>query len=170
MKLYELGGEWKTIEAELEANGGEVTPELAARMEAIEESLSEKIDRYYRLIRNAESAADALKAEAKALTERAKGFESTADGIKAHLLEGLQALGHPVGAANKLLTPDGTHHVYLAENPPSVVVPEGFDVATLPRELTKVSVTMDKSALLKLPREEWPEGVKVERKTSLRIK
>lgn len=173
MKLYELPSEWAAIEDELYENGGELTEELSARIEALGATLEQKVDSYYRLIANSEATETALKAEAKKLTERAKVAETNATTFKTRLQMALTGLGKGIG--EKIYTADGTHYAALKENPPKVVVDESADVSKFEdrfKRLVPEKWEAEKTAIKDAFKagEAIPEGVQVIRETSITVR
>ena len=173
MHLYELPSEWRDIEEELDANGGELTEELSARMDALDFTIATKVDSYYKLIANADAMESALKAEAKKLTERAKTAEKNSETFKTRLQATLVALGKPIG--EKVFNPDNTHYVALKENQPKVVIDESVDVSKFPAHFKRnipEKWEAEKTAIKDAFKagEALPEGVQVIRETSITIK
>ena len=63
MTLYSLSEQMALIEATLEANGGELTPELESAWEETRESLIQKVDNYNALVQKLKAYSDNIKAE-----------------------------------------------------------------------------------------------------------
>lgn len=83
--LYTISADLAAIEAILDEAEGDITghEEIIEKwLEEAEGARDEKLDRYASLIRECESRAEARRAEAKRLTERARVDESKAEGLK----------------------------------------------------------------------------------------
>jgi hypothetical protein len=74
--LYALGAEWLELDQLLAETEGELTPELQARLEAFSLAERAKVDGYVQYLRGLKAQAEALKAEAKVLSEKAKRKET----------------------------------------------------------------------------------------------
>ena len=70
MTLYSLSEQMAHIEATLEANGGELTPELESAWEETRESLIQKVDNYNALVQKLKAYSDNIKAHIKDTMER----------------------------------------------------------------------------------------------------
>lgn len=90
--IYALIGEWRAIYDDLEAECGELTPEIEARMLAAKGTLTQKADGMMRLVRNFELLASSARQEASRLEDLARRRENTAARIKALLLTGMQGM------------------------------------------------------------------------------
>lgn len=100
LKLYETVHDLAVVRAwvdehadELLANGGELPPALAALLDAAEGAFTEKVERVALFIRETLATAEAVKAEATRLTQRAKTLTHTADALKAYLHRELDRAG-----------------------------------------------------------------------------
>src|SRR3990167_9709297 len=67
LKLYELADVYEGIAEALIENGGELTPDLAAQLDAIEGAFEAKVERVALSVRNLVATADAADAEAARL-------------------------------------------------------------------------------------------------------
>lgn len=92
LSLYDITDALLAIEDELYENGGELTEELEARMDALEGSLDSKVDRICCMIQNNQRAAEAAKAEVDRMAALAKSRTRIADGLKAYVLAMLTRL------------------------------------------------------------------------------
>ncbi len=72
MSLYKLTQEQELIQWELEESGGELTPELEARLDLTRESLPVKVESRVRWIRSNDASIDALGVEIAKLQARLK--------------------------------------------------------------------------------------------------
>lgn len=87
-KLYEIANQY----AELENSGLE--PEfIADTLEGIHGEFEDKVESVLKLIKNEQAYADALKAEAKSFSERAKLSENKVESLKAYLVSSIEVAG-----------------------------------------------------------------------------
>lgn len=91
MNLYELSLEGLQIQDILQANDGELSPELEARMDALLVEGPERIEAAAMVVRGLEASAGACKAESERLRARAEGFQNQADHLKARITFALDA-------------------------------------------------------------------------------
>lgn len=87
MTLFALTEQMARIEAELEENGGELTPELEAVWAETGESLSHKIDNYNSLMQKLKAYSENIKAEVDRLTALKKTADNSLKRLKAHILD-----------------------------------------------------------------------------------
>ena len=85
MKLYEIQGEIAGIILEIEASGGEITPEQEKRLDELSLSKEEKVQGICAVIRNKEAEAEAFSQESKRLKERGEAAEREVERLKAYL-------------------------------------------------------------------------------------
>lgn len=92
-KLYELAGEYqKLIGAITETEDGEVTPEMETALANVQGEFTAKAENIAKLIRNIESDEDALRAEAKRLSDRAKACANKSDWLKNYLKDNMRMM------------------------------------------------------------------------------
>lgn len=92
MTLYELGSEYQELLSLID--NGEIPEEaIADTLEALQGELRDKIDNVACVIKNLKAESDAIKAEAKNLTERAKAKEKRADYLKKYISATMQQFG-----------------------------------------------------------------------------
>ena len=94
MNLYELTAEQARIEALLEENGGEITPEIEEALTLTAEALPKKVDGYGVLIRQFAAAEAACDAEIKRLQALKKTAQNAQRGMKDRILYAMQAFGY----------------------------------------------------------------------------
>lgn len=82
MKLLELVNESNAVIAQLIESQGEITPELAARMEVIELKLPEKIDNYAGLMDRIDMEAEFFKQKAQEYLKVQRGLNNLKDAMK----------------------------------------------------------------------------------------
>lgn len=94
MNLYQLTAEQARIEAMLEENGGEVTPEIEEALTLTAEQLPKKVDGYGVLIRQFAAAEAACDAEIKRLQGLKKTAQNAQKGMKDRILYAMQTFGY----------------------------------------------------------------------------
>lgn len=122
MKLFDIPLEWEAIQEALEAGAGEMTPELEAQLAALLEAAPEKIDAAACVVKHLEAQADAAKAEAARMAERAGSFTNAADQLRARMLPAVQALGKVKTARFTIFTT--TRTTYAVDVRPGVSIAE----------------------------------------------
>ena len=140
MTLYELNAEIEDILSAIGTVGAD-SPEaepLFDELESLYENRAAKQEGYVHVIRNAETSASALRAEASQFTARAKALERIAERLKHRLQDDMARHGEQVIDA-------GMFTVRRQASPPAVDV--HVPVEALPEAFHKVSVTADKAAI-----------------------
>lgn len=92
MNLYEVTGNVLHLQAMLESEDFDAEV-LADTMEAVEGEYDYKIESYCKVIKNLEADMDALKTEAKRLSDRRKVLENNIDRLKSAMFESMKATG-----------------------------------------------------------------------------
>lgn len=163
MKLWEITDEYESVLMEVFANDGELTPELEARLDELEGTFLEKVERVALKIREMETDADRAKAEKDRLYAIEKSYRRTADGLKSYLMEQMGRTGQ-----DRVLTPK-TRVRIQKNSQPSIRWTKGED--EIPAEYRRVSVSPDLRALKEDMKAgaEPPEGFVVEYGSHLRI-
>jgi len=116
------------------------------------------------VVRNLNGLADAAGAESKRLRDICSSRRKAADRLEDYLLAQLQRAD-----LKKVETPTG--NVTRSLSPPRLVIPDGFDVSTLPDYYVRVSDPKpDARAILSAHKdgEPLPVGMRVERHEHLR--
>lgn len=90
--LYQIPDAFEAIENALLENGGDLTPELEAELDAIEGVLEWKAERICRLIRNNEASAKAYGEEIDRLQAHKRTHENTVDRLKRYLQSTMERL------------------------------------------------------------------------------
>lgn len=93
MTLFALSEQMVAIEAALEENGGELTPELEAVWTETSESLSHKIDNYNALVQKLKAASATLKAEQDRLAALKKTTDNSLKRLKDHIKDAMVLFG-----------------------------------------------------------------------------
>lgn len=164
MRLYELPAAIREIEAEIIEADGELTPEVEARLEALEGEFRGKAEHIALLSREAKAEAAAVKLEEDRLAARRRAAENRERRLKDYLHACMTAAGldHIESERCKLRV--------QRNGQPSVRVDVAPDA--LPEMFRRVVVDADRAALLAAWKEsgEVPAGVVVEFGTHLRIR
>lgn len=164
--LHEIADELRDVELEIAEAGGEITPEIEARIAAWEGALEDKAERILRYYHESKTMAKAAKAEADRLKDVAKTYANRADSLKGLLDFELRRMDRrdvetPVGKA------------WLQRNPPTAKILR--DPEDLPERFVRVvpeTRKVDKRAILEAAAEgedvsEWAQVVQTD---SLRIR
>lgn len=182
MKLYEIAGEYREIQAALEEAGGELTQEIEARLNVNQETLAQKLENIAKLDAELQAYCAACMEEVARLKALASSRERASDSLRAYALCCLQAAG-----IKKVETP--LFIISRQANPARVVID---DEESIPIEFFSFSIDKKLSwdevpeafredcanylnkAILKKYLETHPEitipGVHLEAGESLRIK
>lgn len=91
--LWAITDELAEVGALIADGDGELTPELEARLDALEGALEEKVERIALYIRESETLAAGAKAEKDRLAAIQKAHERKVDGLKTYLLRCLSSAG-----------------------------------------------------------------------------
>jgi hypothetical protein len=91
ISLYDVALEGAEINDILSANDGELTPELEARFDELLRQGPRKIDAACMVVRELSATAEACRAEAKRLTERATAFDRNEAVLKSRILGAVDA-------------------------------------------------------------------------------
>jgi hypothetical protein len=140
VSLYDLSTEMRAVMAELEELAGELTPELEARLDAIEGDIRKRIDATCAAVLELDALAAAAKAEADRMMRLASRRGAAANRLRAHTLRCMELA--------QLRRVDGSRFtVTTRANPPRVVVdalPTALPACFI-RE--RVSLSPDKQAI-----------------------
>ena len=165
MKLYELTSDLITLQELLEESVDDQL--LQDTLEAVQGEYDVKMESYAKVIKNLEADMDALKAEAKRLTDKRKVLENNIDRLKKAMFDSMKATGI-TKAGGQLFT------VAIQKNGGKVpvIVAEDADLSILPDQLVKVVESPDLEAIRELLEAgKVVEGFTLgERGESLRIK
>lgn len=172
MTLYEATAALQITDAWLEELGGELTPEMEVLLDVAEGDFATKAERVALKVKGLEAEAKAIKEEEDRLAARRKARENGAKNLKAYLGRMLEAAGKDK-VNGTLVT------IAFQNNPPSLQVPDGIDLAELFEagapgiEHIPASYAVNKRALLdayKVNPEVLPNGFAVVQGRSLRIR
>jgi Siphovirus Gp157 len=166
--LYEIGSELKRIYAELETNGGELTPDLEVALDAAEPAFDVKVERTALMCRMFAAQRTAVDTEIKRLEALKKSAESAEKALKARILEWMTRLGKDV-VRGTLITP-------RVQNSPAAVrhALTPTEINRLPLRFVRfipASVELDSREVIAAYNagEELPPGVSVERGKHVRF-
>ena len=161
--LWEIADELETVAALIAENGGELTPELEARLDAIAGAFGDKVERVALAIRSYEANAEAAKLEEERLGAIRKSHERSAAGLKRYLLGCMRNAGVP-----KVETPRARVRVQK-NSMPSIAwtqdmdaLPDGYRRVTVAPDLQRVRDDLKAGAVP-------PEGFVVEYGQHVRI-
>ena len=165
-RLWEIGDELAQIGAEISENGGELTPELEARLNALEGSFFEKVTKCALLARERGTLADGAAAEKDRLAAIEKADRRTADNLMAYINGCMAAAG-----IDKVDTARARVRRYKSGTPSMHFI---GDLADLPERLVKVvpearSFNKSEAAAMLKAGEELPTGVRAEYSHYVRI-
>ena len=160
LKLYQIPQEWAAVEDAIEAAGGEVTPEIEARMVALMGATKDKIIGAAVTMRNYRIAAELTRdmaqrmlAEAERVMASANKLDKVADRIGAAMLPAVEVTGKvqtPAGTVYKRVTP---HYAFELK--------DGCNWYDLPSELWRQrDPELNKTELKKLAQlDKLPESI-----------
>lgn len=138
--LYELTGQYKMLENAMLLNPED--EELKAEFDKIQDDIKVKAENYACIIKNFEADAEALGNEIKRLTERKKQFENNAKRLKENLMWSMKETGE-----TKFKTERFSFSVGKAGGLAPMTLK--VDAKDLPKELQKVSIEADNTAIRK---------------------
>jgi len=93
MRLWELGDELERIGFEIFENEGELTPELEARLDALEGAWEDKVERVALYVRSQVVLGLAADIEVCRLDRIKRSHERAADSLKSYLLREMERMG-----------------------------------------------------------------------------
>lgn len=140
--LYELSADLLRLQELLE-NPLEDEALLLDTLDAVQGQYEYKLENYCKVIKNLESDADACRAEAKRLTEKAKTLENNVERLKSAMFESMKATGN-TKVKGVLFT------VAIQKNGGKLPVIVDVETSELPDDLVKVVESPDLAAIAKL--------------------
>ena len=140
LTLWDIGAEWRLIMAEIVDQAGEITPDTAARLDAIGLSESSKIEAYYHVVAEFGHFAAAAKAEAAVLASKCRVAENAQARLKKFLLDYLVARGETEIHGT-------THRAVIQANGGALAVEVLIPVDELPAEWTTMTITANLDAM-----------------------
>lgn len=174
--LYALTEQMTAIEAMLEDNGGELTPELESMWDETRESLVQKVDNYNALVQKLDAYATNIKAEVKRLQALQKTADNSLKRIKDHIKAVMEANG--ISTLEGKLCKMSLTHTTATETDDELILKPYEDAVEALRKQLPVYVNVDLSvskAAIKEAANALPDGVTLRGvtfvpHTSLRIK
>ncbi|HDR7526703.1 MULTISPECIES: siphovirus Gp157 family protein [Bacillus cereus group] len=160
MKLYELTSNYRELQMMIE--DGVDPSALADTLQAIEESIQDKVQNTALVIRNLEADVDAIKAEEKRLAERRKAIENNCKSLKDYLYQQM--------IATDLKRIKGTIvTVGIQKNPASLDIAE--DAVVPPEYMIPQPAKVDKKSLLAAVKDgmQW-DGITLRQSEGVRIR
>ena len=140
-KLYELTADLLTLQEMLEENVDEQV--LIDTLEGVQGEYELKLEAYCKVIKNLEADMEALKNEAKRLTDKRKVLENNVDRLKKAMFDSMKLTGTEK-VKGALFT------VAIQRNGGKLPVIVDVDVAELPDECVKVVESPDLEAISKM--------------------
>lgn len=161
LKLYELVNAYEQIADVLIENGGELSPDLSAQLDAIEGAFEAKVERVALYVRNLLATASAADGEAERLAALARSRRRAAEGLKGYLMAQLDRVEKP-----KVETPLVVVRIQKNSRP-SIQWPA---TDPIPETYQRVTVSLDgQKAYTDWKAGTLPEGFVVEQGRHLRI-
>ena len=160
--LYDISNEYLKLMSEIEANEGEMTPELEQALAINEENHAAKMEAYAACIANYKAEAEACKAESKRLKERAERADKHADRLKEYMKMFMECTGREkVAAGNWKLSLRESVAVEVSD---MEILPEGYIREKVTREPDKAALKDAMKGGAAIP------GAELVTRTSLQIK
>jgi hypothetical protein len=142
MKLYEIPVEFAVLETALIERDGELTPELEKQLDEFLRAGKDKLEGGAMVMRGLEMEAEACRAEAKRLTERATSLDNNVGRLKKLILYALDgAFGGKVKTA--LFTIWGQTSATVT----NLDLAPGTDLAELPESFVRITRALAKDAV-----------------------
>lgn len=141
MRLYQLTADLLTLQEMLEDTVDDQC--LLDTLEGVQGEYEIKLEAYCKVIKNIEADMEALKAEAKRLTDRRKVLEGNVERLKKAMYDSMKATGTDK-VKGQIFT------VAIQRNGGKLPVIVDVDTSELPDELVKVVETPDLEAIGKL--------------------
>ena len=158
--LYTITADQRLINAMLEENGGELTPEIEAAMQITEDNFIEKAEAYGATISEYDAQADACAAEIKRLQAYKKTCENVSKRMKERMTDAMRAFNTEKVTA-------GTFRFSFRKS--TAVVVENEDI--IPEEFFKTERTLNKKDLMDaLKAGEYIAGATLETRQSLQMR
>ena len=140
--LYEVTGNILTLQELLESPLDDEDI-LKDTLEAVQGEYEAKIEAYCKVIKNIEADMEALKTEAKRLTDKRKVLENNVDRLKKAMFDSMKATNTPKVSS-------GVFTVSIQRNGGKLPVIVDVETADLPHDCIKVQMSPDLEAIAKL--------------------
>src|SRR3990167_7539523 len=161
LRLYEVADAYERIAEALTENGGELTPDLAAQLDAIEGAFEAKVERVALYVRNLLVTADAADAEAARLAALVHSRRQGAEGLKGYLMAQLDRLEQPKVETPLVVVRIQQNSRPAIQWPDTLPIPEGYQRVTVSLDGQKAYSDWKAGVL--------PAGFQVEQGRHLRI-
>jgi len=163
LKLWELSEELDRIGEEIAEAGGELTPEIEEKLDALEGAFEEKAENIALMVRNLEATSSAVKEEEKRIRTYRRSLERQASGLKDYLLFFLRRQG--------VERVEGTRARIRRQANSRPSIRWLGDPESAPEAFRRVRVDVDTQAAYEELKSggELPEGFEVERGEHVRI-
>lgn len=165
LTLHAIGDELQAIAEALVENGGDLTPELAAQLAAIEGAFTSKVERVLLYARNLEATAEAAKQEAVRITALSTSREKAAARLREYVKTEMERAD-----VAKVETPLIVARIQQNSRPS---ISWTLPIEELDKRFVKITYALDGTKAY----EAWkanstalPEGFVVERGTHLRVR
>lgn len=103
MNIYQIEQDLLAIFDEIEAQGGEITPEIEQQLVITQETFKEKIEDYTKVIKLLNNDIDSIKLEQKRLKDLADKKQKTIDNLKKIILNAINQFGNTKKSGVKYL-------------------------------------------------------------------
>lgn len=161
--MYEIAEAMRLLAEKIDANDGELTPDLEAEFDALGGEFKDKADNYCGLIREYEAYAESLACEQERLARLRRSAEKTAARLGDQLMRAYDAAGVEGPVKTRRFS------VSVCPSPPSYRW--GGDADSIPEYLRRIKVEFDATAARRSDKAgELPPGVVVTRNRHLRIR
>lgn len=127
MNLYAIQNELTAVLTAIEAQGGEVTPEVEALLTALQLSKEQKLSNCCAAIKNWEAEVEALKREVERMKERQRIVEHRIESFKKYMLS---VLGEEAKWTN------GVHRLSIRDSVRVIISPD----VDIPKQYVRVEV------------------------------
>ncbi len=147
--LYEIASDIQQIMLSLEDAEGELTPEMAEKLDQLQMAFEEKVENVLRYRVGQVAAAEGIDREIQRLTALRNGYNRRADSLKAYVFRSMQALNIP-RVVCRLFT------VWIQKNGrPCIELAAAADgLPDIPEPYRRVTVTFDSQKAY----EDWKAG------------
>ena len=146
MKLWEISGELEMIGALISEAEGEITPDIEAKLDAMEGVFAEKVERIALLIEERAGDAEKAKAQEDRLRAIRRCHESTVSGLKCYLERCMAAANR-----DRVETPNARVRRYR-NSQPSIRWTRALE--DLPEQYRRVTVEADTASA----KQDWKDG------------
>lgn len=96
LRLYDIPSAWAALQEALEESGGELTPEIQAAWESLQEEGTAKVDAAAAVLRGMKATSEALAAEIGRLQARKAATEKAEERLRSLVLSVIEPLGGKV--------------------------------------------------------------------------